>query len=127
MPKICQVFLTIFVIIGNIYLVYAYITTIENEYVEYKQEYYVKGKVEFISSSTKSIRLEYSDTNMIIKGLKDKELIVKVSSSTKIYDKSGNKIALSDIKKGENIIIRTSTFSLTDGENEIRANKIQKN
>ena len=126
MPKICQILITSFVLLGNIYLIYSYICTIENEQIEYKQEYYVKGRVEFVSNSTKSIRLEYLDTNMIIQGLTDKELIVKVSSSTKMYDKNGNKINLTDIKKGENVMIRTSTFSLSNGEREIRANKIQK-
>lgn len=126
MPKVCQIFLTLVVLLGNIYLIYSYICTIENEQIEYKQEYYVKGRVEFVSKSTKSIRLEYLDTNMIIQSLTDKELIVKVSSSTRIYDKSGNKITLSDIKKGETVMIRTSTLTLSNGEREIRANKIQK-
>ena len=126
MPKICQILITSLVLLGNIYLIYSYICTIENEQIEYKQEYFVKGRVEFVSKSTKSIRLEYLDTNMIIQGLTDKELIVKVSSSTKMYDKSGNKITLSDIKKGETVMIRTSDFTLSNGEREIRANKIQK-
>lgn len=126
MPKICQILLTILVLIGNIFLIYTYISTVENEYVDQKQEYYVKGKVEFVSNSIKSIRLEYSDTNMIIQDLEDKELIVKVSSSTKMYDKNGNKIALNDFSKGDIVMIRTSTFYLTGGEKEFKANKIQK-
>lgn len=125
-PKLLQVILTLIVILGNVYFIYSYINTLESEYVNTKTEYYVKGKVKFVSNAIDKIRIEYSDTNIVIQDIESDELLVNIKSSTKIYDKSGKKINSNEIKKGDLINVKTSTHSLENGVREINASRIQK-
>lgn len=126
LPKILQILLTIIVIVGNLYFIYTYIDTVESEYVDTEKTYYIKGEVKFVSDAIDKIRIEYSGTNIAIKDLDSKEVLVKITNSTGIYDKSGNKITLNDVHKGDNISITTSTHTITTDSREITAKKIQK-
>lgn len=125
MPKILQILLTIIVILGNVYFIYTYIGTLESEYVDTKQECYIKGEVKFVSNAIDKIRIEYSDTNIVIQDLDSKEILVNIKNSTKIYDKNGKKINLNEIQNGDYVYVKTNTRSLKDGLREIVANKIQ--
>lgn len=126
LPKILQTLLTIIVIVGNLYFIYTYIDTIESEYIDTESTYYINGKVKFISNAINKIKIEYSNTNMVVKDLDSKEILIKITNSTSIYDKKGNKITLSDINKGDNISITTVTHTITADSREITAKKIQK-
>ena len=96
LPKLLQVMLTLIVIVANAYLIYGYISDEESTYINTTKEYYIKGNVRFVSTAIDKIRIQYSDTNMIIQDLDKNEIIVNVANSTGIYDRSGKKIILND-------------------------------
>lgn len=126
MNKMLQVLLTIIVLSGNIYSIYTYVNTLESEYIDTKHEYYIKGEVKFVSDAIDKLRIEYTDTNIVIRDLDSKDILVGTKSSTGIYDKSGKKINLNEFKKGDFVYIKTNTNSLSNGTKEIIANTIQK-
>ena len=125
-PKIVALFLTLFVIVGNVYLMYWYISDEESTYINTTKEYYIKGNVRFVSTAIDKIRIEYTDTNVIIQDLENKEILVKVANSTGIYDRSGKKITLNSIQTGDTIIVKTTKTTLKNGQKEVVARKIQK-
>lgn len=125
-PKIVQIFLTLLVIVGNVFLIYTYVNEEESILIQTTNTYYIKGKVKFVSDAIDKIRLEYTDTNVIIQDLEKKEVLVRVAGSTGIYDKNGKKISLNNIQVGDSLYIKTSNGSLKNGQNEISAKTIQK-
>ena len=118
-PKIVALFLTLFVIVGNVYLMYWYISDEESTYINTTKEYYIKGNVRFVSTAIDKIRIEYTDTNVIIQDLENKEILVKVANSTGIYDRSGKKITLNSIQTGDTIIVKTTKTTLKNGQKVI--------
>lgn len=126
LPKIVAIFLTLFVIVGNTYLFYWYISDEERILINSTNQYYIKGNVRFVSNAIDKLRVEYTDTNVIIQDLEDKEILVKVASSTGIYNREGKKITLNDISSGDMIMIKTTRGVLKGGQNELTAKSIQK-
>lgn len=125
-PKMLQVLLTIIVICLNVFLFYSYIEQEESEYISTTNEYYIKGNVEFVSNAIDKIRIKYTDTNIVIQDNENKNILVRVSNSTKVYNREGKKINLTSIKSGDFIYVKTTKGTLKSGENQITASSIQK-
>lgn len=125
LPKIIQVIFTLLVVAANVYIIYSYIDKAESQYVSTTTEYYIKGNIEFVSSAVDKVRVKYVDTNMSIKDLDKKEVLVRITNSTKIYDKSGKRITINEIKSGNFVLVKTTRNSLKGGANEVKATKIQ--
>ena len=125
LPKIIQVIFTLLVVSANVYIIYSYIDKAESQYVSTTNEYYIKGNIEFVSSAVDKVRVKYVDTNMSIKDLDKKEVLVRMTNSTKIYDKSGKRITINEIKSGNFVLVKTTRNSLKGGANEVKATKIQ--
>ena len=126
LPKIVQIFLTLVVICFNVFLFHAYLEKEEREYINSLKHYYIKGNVVFVSNAIDKMRIKYTDTNMIIQDSENEEILIKVSSSTRIYNRDGEKINLNSIKNGDIIYVKTTTGTLKNGENQITAVSRQK-
>lgn len=125
-PKILQVFITLIVVCANIYFVYSYFDNAEHKYMNIGNEYYITGNVRFVSNAIDKVRIEYNDTNIVIEDSDNKNILIKINAGTKIYNKSGEKITLNEIKNGDNIRVKTSKGTIKSGTNEITANSIYK-
>lgn len=127
MPKFVAVLLVLLFLGGNGYIIYLYIEQEEAKMIDTQSNFYVAGNVEFVSNSIKRVRISYTKTNMIIRDLEDKDLVILVPASAVIYDKNEKKrITLEYLKQGDYVSIVTEKNMLKDGNNELVAKKLVK-